>query len=52
VYLVLCTGSWSTWTWALHKGIRMDQCAFFYILTTSWTSSICWKSCLFSTGWF
>jgi hypothetical protein len=21
----------------------MDQCAFFYIITSSWTSTICWK---------
>jgi hypothetical protein len=52
VYLVLYEGPWSTWTWALYRGIRMDLCAFFYMLTGSWTSIICWKYCLFSTVWF
>jgi hypothetical protein len=25
VYLILWGGSWSTWTWALHREIRVDQ---------------------------
>ena len=28
------------------------QFAFFYVQTASWTSTICWRCCLFSTGWF
>ena len=52
VYLVLYGGPWSTWIWALYKEIRMDWFAFFYMLITSWNSTICWKCCLFSTGWF
>ena len=31
---------------------RMDQFAFFCILTSSWTSTSCWKGYLFSTGCF
>jgi hypothetical protein len=27
--------------------IRMDQFRFFYMITTSKTSTICWKCCLF-----
>jgi hypothetical protein len=30
----------------------MDQLAFFYLITSSCASTICWKCCLFSTGWF
>jgi hypothetical protein len=52
VCLILCGGPWSTWTWALYREIRMDQFALFYLLTGSWISTICWKCCLFSTGWF
>jgi hypothetical protein len=29
------------------KEIRMDQFTFFYMLTASWASTICWKCCLF-----
>jgi len=47
VYLVLCGGPWSSWTWALYREIRMDQFEFFYMLTYSWTSKICWKCNLF-----
>ena len=36
----------------LNKEIRMDWFAFFYMLTASWPSTICWKCCPFSTGWF
>jgi hypothetical protein len=39
--------AWSTWTWSLYKEIRMDQFAFFYMLTASWISTICYKCCLF-----
>ena len=46
MYLVVCESSWTTWTWALYKEIRVDQFAFFYMLTRSWTSTMCWKSCL------
>ena len=52
VYLILCGGPWSTWTWALKKEIRMDRFAFVNMLTATWASTICWKCCLFSTGWF
>jgi hypothetical protein len=31
VYLVLCGGPWFTWIGALHKEIRMDGFAFFYM---------------------
>jgi len=31
---------------------KMCQFALFYMLTTSWTSTICWKCCPFSNGWF
>ena len=47
VYLVLCGGPWSSWIWGLYKDIRMDRFAFFYMLTTSWASTICWKYCHF-----
>jgi hypothetical protein len=30
----------------------MDQFVFLYMLSTSWSSTICWKCCLFSTVWF
>jgi len=30
----------------------MDRSAFFYMLPSSWTSTICWKYYLFSIGWF
>jgi hypothetical protein len=50
VYLVLSGGPWSTSTWVLYKEIRMDQFAFFYMLTVSWTGTICWKCCLLFTG--
>jgi len=42
VYLILCGGLWSTWTWALYRMIRMARFAFFYMLTASWTSTICY----------
>ena len=31
----------------LYKEIRMDPFAFFSMLTATWTSTICWKCCLF-----
>jgi hypothetical protein len=46
VYLVLCQCPWSTWTGTLYKEIRMDQFAFFYMLTATWTCTICWECCL------
>jgi hypothetical protein len=52
VYLILWGGPWSTWTWALYKEIRMDRFALFYMLSASWTSTICWKCCLFSLNGF
>jgi len=52
VYPVLCGGPWSTWTRDLFEEKEMDRFAFFYMLTSSGTSIICWKCCLFSTGWF
>ena len=45
-------GPWSSRTWTLYKEIRMDWCTFFYMVTASFVSTICWKCCLFSTGWF
>jgi hypothetical protein len=35
VYLVLCWGPWSTWTWDLCRVINMDPFAFFYMQTVS-----------------
>jgi hypothetical protein len=32
--------------------IGMDQFALSYMHTVTWTSTICWKCCLFSPGWF
>ena len=32
--------------------IGMDQFTFFWVITASCASTICWKCCLFSTGWF
>jgi len=29
------------------QGVRMDQFAFFYMLTASWTSTFCWKCSFF-----
>ena len=51
VYLVLCGVPWSTWTWALYKEIRMGQFAFFYVLTATWASTVCWICSHFPTGW-
>ena len=47
VYVVLWGDPWSTWTWAFYSEIRMDQLPFFFMLTSSWTSTICWKCCIF-----
>jgi len=47
LYLVLCGGPWSTWTWALYEEIKMDQFVFFYMWTSTWTNTIWWKCCLF-----
>jgi hypothetical protein len=44
--------SWSIWTWALSKEIRMDQFAFFYMITFNGTSTISWKRCPFSMNCF
>jgi hypothetical protein len=46
-YLLFFWVSWYTWTWDLYKEIRMNQFPFFYMLTTSWNCSICWKCCVF-----
>jgi hypothetical protein len=35
-----------------YKEIRMDQFSFFYMLTTSWNSTICWKCVFFPLGDF
>ena len=48
VYLVLCWGPWSTWTWTLCKVINMDLFSFSYLQTASWTSTIYWRCFLFS----
>jgi hypothetical protein len=50
MYLVLCGGSWSKLTWALYKAVSVNQLAFFYMWTDTWTSTICWICCLFFTG--
>jgi hypothetical protein len=50
-YLVLCGGFLFTWTLPLYKDLRMDQFAFFYMLSSSWSNITSWKCC-FSTGWF
>ena len=43
VYLVLSAVSRSTLTWAFYRKMRMGQFAFFSMLTSNWTSTICWK---------
>jgi hypothetical protein len=52
VYLVLCGGPWSTWNWALYKKIGIYWFVFFYMLTASWTNTICWKCCSFPLDGF
>ena len=52
VYLVLCWGPWSTWSWALWGLINGILLAFFCMQTSSWTSIICWGCFLFSIVWF
>jgi hypothetical protein len=52
VSLVLCGVSWSTYTWALYKDIRMDQFAFFYMLTASWASTIVEETVFFPLDGF
>jgi hypothetical protein len=34
----------------LYGEIKRDWFSFFYMLNSSWTSTICWKGCPFSTG--
>jgi hypothetical protein len=46
VYLVLCWGPWSTWTWALYKVTNMGLFSFFYIQIASLTSTTYWR-CFF-----
>ena len=43
LYLALCGGHWSTWSWALYQDIRINQLAFFCMLIASWTSTTHWK---------
>jgi len=52
VYLVLCGGLRSTWTWYLYKAIKMDQFVLFYLLTASWSSTICSKCSFFPLDGF
>ena len=52
LYLFLCVGPWSTWTWWLYKEVKMDHFSMFHMLSTSFTNTICWKFFLFSTRWF
>lgn len=52
LYLDLCGGPWIAWTWALYKEMRMDRFAFYYMRTTSWSSTICCKCWLFSIRCF
>jgi hypothetical protein len=53
VYLGLCWGSWSTWTWALHRMINVNKFAFFYIQTVSFPQfPSVEKYFHFSTVWF
>jgi hypothetical protein len=47
VYLVFCGRPWSTWTWTLCKETGVCLFVLFCMQTTSWTSTICWKCCLF-----
>jgi hypothetical protein len=50
-HLLLCGGLRPTWNWVLYKEIGMEWFAVFYMITTSWASTICWICCLFLTGW-
>jgi len=45
VYLVLCGCVWYTWIWVLYKEIRMGRFSFLYMLTSTWTRTLCWKCC-------
>jgi len=52
VSLVLCIGPWSTWTCALYRAIRIDRFAFFYMLTSNSSSTICLKCYFFPLNGF
>ena len=48
-------GSYSllhTWTWVLCRMMSRDLFAFFYTQTSSLTSTVCWRCCLFSSVYF
>ena len=47
--LALFWGLCFIWTWVLCMAIGMDLFAFFYMLTSSYTSTIFWRCFLFST---
>ena len=52
VYLVLCWGFLSVWTWVTYRVIGLQLFALFYMQTSNLTSTICWKCCLFSSVYF
>jgi hypothetical protein len=52
VCLVLCWGIWPTWTWDLCRVINMHLFAFFYMQTSSHTSTFCWSCFHFSIVYF
>ena len=43
VWQDLCWGLWSIWTWVLCIVLDMDLFAFFYMLISSYASTICWR---------
>ena len=47
LYLVLCCGLWSTWTWPLCRVINIDLFWFFHMNPSNLTITICWRCCLF-----
>ena len=47
MYLVLCWSLWSIWSWVLCRVINTDLFAFFYLKTSSLTSTSFWRCYLF-----
>lgn len=52
VYLFSCWCLWSTWTWVLCRMTGIDQFVFFNMKPYNLISTICWRSCLFSSVYF
>ena len=52
LYLVLCGGLLSTWTWALYKEIRMDQFRKWDISWDKWMEWLIKKRISIWVGWF